>query len=184
VGEIKISKIIRSRRRSISLVIAPDATLIIRAPYRVSGSYLQDLVVRKAPWIIRKIKQAQRYGLAPQLTRAQEQVKFLEYKKEALRIMKERVSYYAKQTGWHPVDIKITNTRSRWASCSPRGVLRFSWRLVHAPLHIIDYVVVHELAHLVHKNHSATFWRAVENIIPEYREKRKWLRENKTFWNI
>ncbi len=165
-------------------MITPNAELVIRAPYRVPGYFLQNAVARKASWILRKIEQVKRQGVGRQLTREQERLQFAAQKEKALYSIAARVSQYASQTGLTPAEVKITNTRSRWASCSPKGVLRFSWRLVHAPLDVIDYVVVHELAHLVHKNHSVHFWRTVESIIPEYREKRKWLRENKTFWNI
>lgn len=181
--EINIHSIIRSRRRSISLVVTPEAKLIIRAPHRVPERYLQHLVVRKAAWITKKITQAKRYGAVSMPTKAQERVQFLTYQNQAQKLITSRVEHYSQQTGWRYAEVKITNTRSRWASCSPTGVLRFSWRLVHAPLDVIDYVVVHELAHIKHKNHSRVFWSAVAEIIPDYAQKRKWLRENKIFWN-
>ncbi|MBK7452806.1 MAG: M48 family metallopeptidase [Anaerolineales bacterium] len=74
--------------------------------------------------------------------------------------------------------MKISSARTRWGSCSPDGTLNFTWRLVMAPLEVIDYVVIHELAHLRVKNHSSKFWDVVKAIDPQYKEKRKWLREN------
>ncbi len=100
------------------------------------------------------------------------------YKERAFEIITERVAEYAKQYGFSPKQVKITSARTRWGSCSPNGTLNFTWRLVMAPLEVIDYVVVHELAHLRVKNHSRKFWRVVESILPEYNLQRKWLREH------
>jgi len=100
------------------------------------------------------------------------------YKERALEIISERVDQYARQYNFNPKQVKITSAKTRWGSCSPNGTLNFTWRLVMAPLDVIDYVVVHELAHLNAKNHSSKFWKLVESIYPEYRKQRKWLREN------
>jgi predicted metal-dependent hydrolase len=100
------------------------------------------------------------------------------YKERAYEIISERVKLYAQQYGFTPGQVKISSAKTRWGSCSPNGSLNFTWRLVMAPLEVIDYVVLHELAHLRIKNHSPKFWRAVEEICPDYKKKRKWLREN------
>jgi predicted metal-dependent hydrolase len=100
------------------------------------------------------------------------------YKQQALLVISEHVSQYAKQYGFTPKRIKISSAKTRWGSCSPDGTLNFTWRLIMAPLPVVDYVVVHELVHLRIKNHSHKFWKAVEAIMPEYKIHRKWLREN------
>jgi len=100
------------------------------------------------------------------------------YKERALVIISERVDQYARQFNFAPKQVKITSAKTRWGSCSLDGTLNFTWRLVMAPLDVIDYVVVHELTHLKVKDHSRKFWRAVESITPEYKKQRKWLREN------
>jgi len=100
------------------------------------------------------------------------------YKERALEIISERVNQCARQYNFNPKQVKITSAKTRWGSCSPNGTLNFTWRLVMAPLDVIDYVVVHELAHLRIKNHSHKFWQAVETIYPEYKKQRKWLREH------
>ncbi|MCS7122892.1 MAG: M48 family metallopeptidase, partial [Candidatus Micrarchaeota archaeon] len=74
--------------------------------------------------------------------------------------------------------VRITNARRRWGSCSSSNNLNFSWRLIMAPLEVIDYVVVHELVHTRIKNHSKAFWRMVEAVMPDYDRQRRWLREN------
>lgn len=101
------------------------------------------------------------------------------FKKEAEGILLERTEYFSGLTGIKHNSVKITAARKRWGSCSSKGTLSFSWRLLQAPLPVIDYVVVHELVHIEHMNHSRQFWARVEEILPDYREKREWLRQNR-----
>src|SRR5512135_70362 len=91
------------------------------------------------------------------------------YRTEALRVFKECVEHFAPLLQVMPQEIKLTSARTQWGNCSARGVVRLNWQLVKMPLHLIDYVVVHELAHLVEMNHSPAFWRVVESACPEYK---------------
>jgi predicted metal-dependent hydrolase len=100
------------------------------------------------------------------------------YKERALEVITERVNQYAQQYNFAPKYVRISSAKTRWGSCSPNGTLNFTWRLVMAPLEVVDYVVVHELAHLRVNDHSGKFWKVVEAIYPEYKKQRKWLREN------
>ncbi len=100
------------------------------------------------------------------------------YKRQAFTILSERVKLFAEKNGFVPKRVNISSAKTRWGSCSPDGSLNFTWRLVMAPPDVIDYVVIHELAHLRVKNHSQKFWNVVENIMPGYRMQRKWLKEN------
>ncbi len=100
------------------------------------------------------------------------------YGQEARRIFAERVALYAPQLGVAPRQIRLSNAHTRWGSCSTRGSINLVWRLVMAPLEIVDYVVVHELAHLKVPNHSKAFWRLVEGIFPDYKRRREWLKKN------
>jgi len=106
------------------------------------------------------------------------------YKERALDVISERVRVYAERYGFTPKQVKVTSAKTRWGSCSSSGTLNFTWRLVMAPLDVIDYVVVHELVHLQVKNHSSKFWKAVEVMEPDYKEKRKWLKENGGILNL
>ena len=99
------------------------------------------------------------------------------YRKQALQIITERVKYFADKYDLHFAKIRITSARTRWGSCSSKGTLSFSWRLILTPMETVDYVVVHELAHTVHHNHSKRFWSLVEKIMPDYKEQRKRLRQ-------
>lgn len=100
------------------------------------------------------------------------------YKDRAYEVISERVNRFANIYGFTPKQVKISSAKTRWGSCSPDGTLNFTWRLVMAPLDVVDYVVVHELTHLRVKDHSSKFWKVVEDICPAYKKQRKWLREN------
>ena len=88
----------------------------------------------------------------------------------------ERVIRIAQLVGKGPVSIKIKNQDKRWGSCSKSGIIRFNWKVIMAPISIMDYVIVHELCHLIHPHHSPQFWRRVQSVIPDYRRKRDLLK--------
>jgi len=99
------------------------------------------------------------------------------YRKKAYDKIKERLHRYSAVSGIKYNIMRITNARKRWGSCNSRGNVHFSYRLIMAPLPVVDYVVVHELVHIEEKNHSSRFWQKVERILPAYRQYRRWLRD-------
>lgn len=100
------------------------------------------------------------------------------YRKAASQYIGQRIAYYAEQIGEYPENIRIKEQKRRWGSCSSKRNLNFNWRLIMAPPEIVDYVVVHELCHLKHLNHSLEFWQLVERFLPDYKERKQWLFEN------
>jgi predicted metal-dependent hydrolase len=98
------------------------------------------------------------------------------YRLQAKQVITERVQVLAAMHGYEYCQVKITSAQTRWGSCSPRGNLNFSWRLVMAPIQVIDYVVIHELVHLHEKNHSRRFWDKVKTILPDYKIQVRWLK--------
>lgn len=100
------------------------------------------------------------------------------YKQQARKIIVERVQHYAKISGSIYRSVSITSAETRWGSCSSEKTLNFNWKLVMAPLPVIDYVICHELAHLKELNHSRAFWETVRKMYPLYREYRTWLKRN------
>ena len=109
-----------------------------------------------------------------------EQIKascILIYKMLAKRDLSDRLDYFAQKMSAYPASVKITNARTRWGSCSAKKRICFSWRIIMADDDIIDYIVVHELAHLTELNHSERFWKTVENVLPDYLERRALLNE-------
>ena len=105
------------------------------------------------------------------------------YKTMAHKIIQEQAELYSTTTGWKYTSFKITSATTRWGSCSGTNI-NFTWRLVMAPLEAIEYVVVHELAHIHEKNHGAIFWNKVESVLPEYKKCEQWLQDNQKFLDI
>ena len=99
------------------------------------------------------------------------------YKQEAFMVFTQRCLKYAQEMNARYKKIALSSAKKRWGSCTPRGNLRFNWKLVKAPLEIVDYVVVHELAHLKELNHSGRFWTIVEKHCPAFQSARKWLKD-------
>jgi len=99
---------------------------------------------------------------------------YLEHAKEKIG---ERIGRFGQQVGSWPANIEIKNQERRWGSCSPNGNIRFNWKIVMAPISVMDYVVVHELCHLIHPHHSPHFWEKLQSIIPDFKKRRKWLKD-------
>lgn len=99
------------------------------------------------------------------------------YAQLALGIFEQRVAVWAERMGRGPTSIRVRDYRAAWGYCRRDGSISFNWRLAQAPPEVVDYVVVHELAHLWRMDHSLRFWRKVEDFVPDYRERRRWLRE-------
>ena len=99
------------------------------------------------------------------------------YKERARVAFLDRVCYHTAQTGSRAKTMRLSSAQTRWGSCSMRGSLNFNWRLIMAPPHILDYVVVHEIIHLEEHNHSASFWKKVSKQFPEYKKAKQWLKE-------
>lgn len=103
--------------------------------------------------------------------------KFIDFYKTKARLrLPEKVEHYAKKMGLEPSGIRVQELKNRWASCSTDGMLNFHWRCMMAPISAVEYIVVHELAHLKHPNHTSDFWYAVEKVLPDYQQAKGWLR--------
>ena len=100
------------------------------------------------------------------------------YREEAREKIEKRVAYYHPLTGGNYISITIRDQKSRWGSCSSRGTLSFNYRLLFAPPAVLDYVVVHELCHLTHMDHSKNFWDKVASVMPDYKTHRQWLKDH------
>jgi predicted metal-dependent hydrolase len=213
---IQIDKLIRSKRRTIALIIERDGSCTVRAPMRAPHAAIETFVQQKADWVMRtreKMKSIQpimgkqytdgekfpflgssydlklvgaqkpllcfdnEFTLSQSAQTKGELVFTRWYKARAFEIISERVRQYSQEYHFTPGLIKISSAKTRWGSCNSNGTLNFTWRLVMAPLAVIDYVVVHELAHLRVRNHSGKFWKVVESIYPDYKKQRMWLRE-------
>jgi predicted metal-dependent hydrolase len=220
VTQIPVAQIIRSKRKTLALLVKPDGSVLVRAPLRTSNALIQEFVEKNTGWIEKHRAKAlaalrassRRYltgdmvlylgtsypleileGHAAREPLRLEDGKFKLaasqqgeaalaferwYREQAKQIVTARVELLARQYGFSYRKIGITAARTRWGSCSATGSLSFSWRLIRAPLAVVDYVVVHELVHTLVHNHSKRFWSRVGTIMPDFPSHRRWLREN------
>ena len=100
------------------------------------------------------------------------------YRSKGQERIPKRVNYYAPKIGVSVKRLRVLELKHRWASCTEAGALNFHWKCMMAPLNVLDYIVVHELAHLLHQNHTKAFWNEVDKILPDYQERQQWLRIN------
>ena len=174
--------IIRSERRTICVEIKPDLKISVRAPKYLPDLEIRRFVQEKSDWISRKYEEMLgKKQIAEKLAqnkKSYDDITVQYYKKRARKIMIEKVSELEKQMGVKVNQVSIRQQKTRWGSCSSKGNVSFNWKLILMPPNILEYVIVHELAHLKEMNHSSNFWKEVENILPDYRESRKWLKEN------
>lgn len=172
--------VIRSNRKTVAIQVNSDLSVTVRAPRSASEKDIEEILKKKEVWIskhIEKIKETkERFEAEPteKLTRE----KVIALAEEALKVIPERVEYFAKVIGVTYGKITIRNQKTRWGSCSSKGNLNFNCLLMLAPLEVLDYVVVHELCHRKQMNHSKAFWLEVEKVLPDYKEARKWLKED------
>ncbi len=166
-------KVIYSNRRTVSLSIK-DENLIVRAPYGVTKTQIDKIIISHSKWIEKHIEnqkcRKEKYG---ELT--EEKIKLL--RENAKQVLPNKAAYYAEIMGLKYGRITITGAKTRFGSCSAKGNISFSYLLMQYPEEAIDYVVVHELAHLKEMNHSAKFYKIVESVLPDYKERKKLLKK-------
>ena len=166
-------QIIKSDRKTIAIQIKPDGQVVVRCPKRMRIEEARRFVEIKADWIEKHLAKRPPQAVEKYTTKEIEKLR-----EKAREIVTERVRYYAPIIGITYGQIAIRTQHTRWGSCSSKGNLNFNCLLAQVPSEILDYVVVHELCHRKEMNHSEKFWREVEKVIPDYKVKRKWLRDN------
>ena len=171
--------VIRSNRKTVAIQVNSDLSVTVRAPRSASEKDIEEILKKKEAWIskhIEKIKKTKE-RLEAESTEKLTREKVIALAEEALKVIPERVDYFAKVIGVTYGKITIRNQKTRWGSCSSKGNLNFNCLLMLAPSEVLDYVVVHELCHRKQMNHSKAFWLEVEKVLPNYKEVRKWLKE-------
>ena len=151
-----------------------EAFLYLGRGYRLSlvGGHDRDLVLRNGRFELRR-------GLVLEGDVAAARAAFRDfYVEKGQQRLAERTRYYAPKAGVEPVSVTVRELGRRWGSCSSSNGLSFHWKCVMAPLRVVDYIVVHELCHLHHRDHTAAFWNEVDKVLPGYRERKEWLRLN------
>jgi len=166
-------RVLRSDRRTVSLQLTPDGQLLVRCPRKMPEAAIRAFVQSKRGWVNRQLQKLPRTALP---VFSQEQLQELKTRARALIV--RRVEYFAPRIGVSYGTVTVRSQRTRWGSCSGMGNLSFNCLLLLAPPQVLDYVVIHELCHRRHLNHSAAFWAEVEKHMPDYRQARGWLKEH------
>ncbi len=217
--EVRVDRIVRSKRRTFSIEINPKGLLTVRAPLRSSNGEIKKLLNEKYDWIKRKkkeisqkvaqkkkrhyisgetfeclgknytliIKENHKFAFSTsgdllfinsQYQKSAKSLLIYWYKNQAYKYIHRRATHFSEIMNVQFNRINITGANTRWGSCSNNKNLNFTWRLVLAPKQVVDYVIVHELAHLIEMNHSDKFWKRVARILPNYLIYETWLKEN------
>tara|TARA_B110000459_G_C16585391_1_gene483342 strand:+ start:1024 stop:1683 length:660 start_codon:yes stop_codon:yes gene_type:complete len=208
-------KIIKSKRRTLSLSINENAELIVRAPNQISNKKIEEFIIEKSKWINKNKNLMQSrinemndsdsdylflgniyplikvnedpnkidFNGTEFITSIENQDKFKSslkswYKIKFKEIAIPRLNYFSDKYNLKINQVRFKNQKTLWGSCSSKNNINLNYLLVMAPMIVIDYVIIHELVHTVHKNHSENFWNAVEAIMPDYKKAKKWLNKN------
>lgn len=209
-------KLIRMKRKSLTISVSSDGEVTVKAPLSTDASYIDDFIVRKSAWIEKKLAEyARRSAVLGGVTDYSQvmldgvicgiavsdrhkkvciengvvyiPVKYGErdariravaawYKRGAQTLLSERLGQISAAIGLSYASFRLTNAKSKWGSCDSLCNIRLNWRLVMLDGAIVDYVIVHELSHTVHHNHSADFWALVQKFCPDYKQRRKRLK--------
>ena len=208
-------KIIKSKRKTLSLSINENAELIVRAPNQISNKKIEEFIIEKSKWINKNKNLMQSrinemndsdsdylflgniyplikvyenpnkidFNGTEFITSIENQDTFKAslkswYKIKFKEIAIPRLNYFSDKYNLKINQVRFKNQKTLWGSCSSKNNINLNYLLVMAPMLVIDYVIIHELVHTVHKNHSENFWNAVEAIMPDYKKAKKWLNKN------
>lgn len=169
--------VIRSGRKTVSIQVKPNE-VIIRAPMRMKEKEIEKFVESKRNWIEKHLKSLSEKQKALENIEPYSDEEIRSFIKKSKEIIPKKVEFYAEKIGVTYNRITIRCQRTRWGSCSSKGNFNFNCLLVLLPDEIIDSVIVHELCHRKHMNHSAKFYEEVEKVFPEYRKCHEWLNRN------
>jgi len=168
----------KSRRRSIGIHVENDKTVIVKVPAGTPDSMAISFMQEKKDWIIKQIERVEKQAALADAMGLLSPEELKAVKKKAKILIPERVEYYSKLSGISYNRIFIRMQKSRWGSCSIEGNLNFNCLLVLMPPEILDSVVVHELCHRRHMDHSKAFYDEVLRLFPDYKRCDKWLKQN------
>ena len=169
-------EVIYSGRKTLAIQITTEGSVKVRAPKNCPRSSIDRFLKEKEAWVLKYVEKAKQTPQpAPQPLTTRQRSRYI---KIARDIFTQKTAYYASIMHVFYGRISIREQKTRWGSCSSQGNLNYNWRLIFAPEDVLDYIVVHELAHRKEMNHSAAFYNIVEEILPNYKSCQKWLRDN------
>lgn len=172
-------EIIYSNRKTLAIQIDANGHVIVRAPKGYPQAEIDGFLRKKEGWVLKHIHRAgMDTALSEHKLSPEERMRYIQIARD---IFKQKTAYYAALMDVTYGRISIREQKTRWGSCSGKGNLNFNWRLIFAPEHVLDYVVVHELAHRKEMNHAPAFYNLVQSILPDYKAAKEWLHDNGHF---
>jgi len=200
-------------RKTLAIQVKPIDKVLVLSPKGLSEHIIKEKVKSKGKWILKKLLDFKDIGYIPfnrefadgeafmYLGRNYLLQLFLNSSLPRLKVklsdgiliiytptkdpaILKRIEYYKTKCRIGPAKIKIKEQKRRWGSCSSRGSIYFNWRIIMAPPLVVDYVIVHEMSHLINRNHSPKFWKQVESILPDYKARKTWLRDHGVRMNL
>ena len=210
-------RVVYSDRKTLSIIVERDRSLLVRAPKGMSAEEIQQLVDEKKLWIYEKLRHPQKYPPVPlkkefvagetilylgrnyRLEIMDKEIEGIQfdscfyvsrhekaragelfqawYMARAQDKLLPRIRRFAESMGVEYNRLLISDLKYRWASCTPKNNLNFNWRIIKAPMYVIDYLIVHELAHLLEPNHTPRFWNIIAVQVPGFEKPKKWLKD-------
>lgn len=181
----------KKRKRTIAILVKAER-VVVRVPHRTPDGAIYDLLTQRRAWIEKHLAvQRNQPPLPPPKTEwaAGESIAYLGephflethfdlpalhawYLEKARAVLVERTAHFAQLMGVQPKKVIVKHQKKRWGSCSVDNVIRYNWKIIKAPLHLLDYLVVHELAHIREKNHGPRFWDLVHRFVPDAKQRR------------
>lgn len=169
-------KIIYSDRKTLAVEVNRNAEVIVRSPKRMPMYRIKAYVASISDWIESHVEKARKNMEKNENTEKLDDRQIKDLYKKTKELVKTRIDFFAASAGVKYAGITVRCQKTRWGSCSAKNSLNFNCLLALMPEEIVDYVIVHELCHIKEHNHSASFWNEVEKILPDYRERRRWLK--------
>ena len=168
-------ELIRSKRKTLAVEVSDGGRITVRAPLHASEKAINAFLESNSEWLSRAIsKSVQRQKLAAEYEIPPEDIE--KTIAEAKKYLPERTAFWSSITGLYPEYIKITSASKRFGSCNGKNGICYSWRLMAYPENVIDYVILHELAHIKHKNHSRAFYELIKEFMPDYKSRERILK--------
>ncbi len=171
-------EVIYSSRKTLAIQVTSKGQILVRAPKQTSQELIERFLSEKENWIRKHQKEAKENTL-PDPPRFSE-TRRRRYIELARRIFTKKTAHYASVLRVTYGRISIREQKTRWGSCSSAGNLNYNWRLIFAPEEVVDYIVIHELAHRIEMNHSPAFYQVVASVMPDYKKQQTWLKEHGT----
>ncbi len=164
--------VVYSSRKTLAIEVKKDGRVVVRAPFGVSNTLVERFLLKHSRWIE---KTKERLLNRPDISLSDQEV--AELKNKANEVLPPIIAHYSALTGLVPASVKITSAKTRFGSCSGKNAICFSYRLMLYPNAAIEYVVLHELAHIKYKNHQKEFYEFVEKYMPDYKNRIVLLKE-------